>query len=104
MAQGCYVIVYTISPSDPAPRENASLSGPSFQEMVPRHNSSHEAVTVLVMTQHPGCYRLEVYDWEASGDVGHIPIPLDTTDLELRNLCEHSTTSSEDGGGMILWH
>lgn len=53
------------------------------------------------MTKHPGCYRLEVYDWEASGEVGHILIPLETTDLELGNLCEHSTTtsSSEDGGG-----
>ena len=109
MAQGCYVVIYTIttnSSSDPTPSgsgENPSSGSPSFQEMVPRHNSSHEAVTVLVMTQHPGCYRVEVYDWEASGDVGHIPIPLETTDLELGNLCENGTTSSEDEG-MIWWH
>ena len=64
-------------------RVNASLS-----EMLPRANSSLEAVTVFVLTQQPRCYWLEVYDWEAGGGVGRIPVPLETTDLESGRSCD----------------
>ena len=56
--------------------------------MLPRANSSLEAVTVFVLTQQPRCYRLEVYDWEAGGGVGRIPVPLETTDLESGRSCD----------------
>ena len=53
-----------------------------WSEMVQRSNSSHEAVTVFVFSQLPGCYRLRVYDWEADEGVGLIPVPVARTGLD----------------------
>ena len=56
--------------------------------MVPLYNSTPEARTVIKLTQQSPCYLLQVYDWEAGGSVGHIPIPLETTDMSSEQYCQ----------------
>ena len=80
-AHGCYVSLTSLSLSEPPGTSSLSV-------MVPRSNSSSQATTVVVLTQQPTCYRLEVYDWEGGREVGQIPIPLETTDLESGPSCE----------------
>ena len=54
---------------------------------VARDNSSLEGEVEFVLTWQPGCYIVEVYDWEEDGSVGLIAIPVERRELEWSQPC-----------------
>ena len=71
-----------------------------FNETIHRLNSSVEASATLFLTQQSCCHKLEVYDWEADGSIGHTPIPLRTnsTLCYLPGVVAGDNTTSSDKG------
>lgn len=99
LAQGCSVSFLPSSVGSAEPQETTT-------ELIPRHNSSLEATAVLMLSHQSCCHQLLVYDWEAEGSVGHIPVPLENTGMEFDRSCgplASSPTSSDDGNsGTVL--
>ena len=91
-ACGCYISLTSLYPSEPPESSSHGV-------IVLRSNTSSQATTTLVLTQQPACYHLEVYDWEKEGEVGQIPIPLETTDLDSGLPCEIENGATKSMSG-----
>lgn len=92
LAQGCYVSLLPYSLGSLEHQE-------PIIEMIPRNNTSLEARAVLTLSQQTCCYQLLVYDWEANSSVGHIPVPLQTSSIELELSCDLASDKTSNDSG-----